>query len=427
MQTSPKYEIWDFVMMTTLRIAALLFTLSWVPFFAGPSAAQQAPKLSNPNIDLAYLPPKSPIYLPMVDRLKSVGILEQLVEFLSPLRLPHKLVLVTMECGEANAFYSSSTRSIRLCYEYVAAAERMAPKQDERSEFNFEDVLVGSLVGTMLHEGGHAVFDMLDVPVFGREEDAADAMATFLALQFNRQVAEVLIRGLAYKYKVWFGFGSPIFADEHGTGLQRYYNALCIAYGGSKSQFQDLISSSDFPRERLANCEDEYQVVKAAFERTIMPFVNRGMMEAVQNRPWLQLTPRQASLLRQQQLKTSTFMFSACNIGPHKDVSIALISREDDSQQWRARGWFRIPDGGCNSIATKYQGDKIYYAAQSSDKTVWVGAEGDRTASKQCVEPVKPFLLNAGIRCQPGQVLINFQRVLIDPSSSGYTLLLRGD
>ena len=360
----------------------------------------------------------------MVDRLKSLRILEQLAEFLSPLRLPHKIVLVTIECGEANAFYSSSTRSIRLCYEYVAAAERVAPKQDERSEFKFEDVLVGSLVGTMLHEGGHAVFDMLDVPVFGREEDAADEMATFLALQFNRQVAEVLVRGLAYKFKFWFGFGSPLFYDEHGTGLQRYYNALCIAYGGSKSQFQDLIDSSDFPKERVANCENEYQVVKAAFEKTIMPFVNRDVMAAVQSRQWLQLTPRQVTLLRQQQLKTSTFMFSACNIGSHKDVSIALLAREDDSQQWRARGWFSIPDGGCNSISTSYHGDKIYYTAQSSDKAVWVGAEGDRTASKQCVEPVKAFFLNAGVRCQSGQALLNFKRILIDPSSSGYTLLL---
>ena len=29
------------------------------------------------------------------------------------------------------------------------------------------------------------LFDMLDVPVFGREEDAADETASFIALQFN--------------------------------------------------------------------------------------------------------------------------------------------------------------------------------------------------------------------------------------------------
>ena len=40
-------------------------------------------------------------------------------------------------------------------------------------------------VSTMLHETGHAIFYLLEIPIFGREEDAADAIASYVALQFG--------------------------------------------------------------------------------------------------------------------------------------------------------------------------------------------------------------------------------------------------
>ena len=47
--------------------------------------------------------------------------------------------------------------------------------------FRREDALVGGFVSTLLHETGHAIFYLLDIPIFGREEDAADAIAAYVA------------------------------------------------------------------------------------------------------------------------------------------------------------------------------------------------------------------------------------------------------
>ena len=46
---------------------------------------------------------------------------------------------------------------------------------------------------------------MVQVPVFGRE-DAADQFAIFLALQFNKDVANRITRGRAY---FWAVLGDP--------------------------------------------------------------------------------------------------------------------------------------------------------------------------------------------------------------------------
>ena len=41
-------------------------------------------------------------------------------------------------------------------------------------------------------------FDMFQVPVFGREEDAADQMGVFLAMQFSPDVERMITLGNFY-------------------------------------------------------------------------------------------------------------------------------------------------------------------------------------------------------------------------------------
>jgi hypothetical protein len=77
------------------------------------------------------------------------------------------------------------------------------------------------------------------------------------------------------------------FSDEHGTPSQRYFNALCLAYGLDKAQYADLIDESGMPLERVNNCENEYRQVAAAFKATMLPNIDAGLMEKVQSVPWL--------------------------------------------------------------------------------------------------------------------------------------------
>ena len=80
---------------------------------------------------------------------------------------------------------------------------------------------------------------------------------------------------------------API-SDEHGTASQRLYNTLCIAYGGDPATFQDFVDSGWLPPERAKNCAKEYQQIKFAFEKTILPFVDQEQMAKVRDRQWFQ-------------------------------------------------------------------------------------------------------------------------------------------
>jgi hypothetical protein len=266
---------------------ALAFAAAILVIGAAPLAAQIPPELKNSRVDFTYQPPKSPTFLPLYERLKKRQVLEELKAFLSPLRLPRKLTLNTMECGETNAYYSRNVGLV-LCYEYIDYIERLAPKDTTPEGFTRAEGIAGAFVEVTLHELGHAVFDNLDVPIFGREEDAADQMAAFIMLQFSPDLAVLMIKGAAWSYlsqeRDWV---DNKFSDEHGTERQRFYNYLCLGYARLPDEFKSMVDRGLLPEVRVPNCAREYAQVRNAFVNTILPFIDANLMKIVQGVRWL--------------------------------------------------------------------------------------------------------------------------------------------
>src|SRR5262245_45722662 len=63
---------------------------------------QQAPELKNSNVVTRYSEWK---YQALYERVKKRAVLEEISEFLSPLKLKQKLIFETTTCGVENAFY----------------------------------------------------------------------------------------------------------------------------------------------------------------------------------------------------------------------------------------------------------------------------------------------------------------------------------
>jgi hypothetical protein len=49
-----------------------------------------------------------------------------------------------------------------------------------------------------------------------------------------------------------------------------------------------LVDSGCLPPERAKNCGEEYQQIKFAFEKTILPFIDQEQMAKVRERQWFQ-------------------------------------------------------------------------------------------------------------------------------------------
>jgi hypothetical protein len=254
--------------------------------FIGDSQADLQPK----RIQIDYAQPKNNALQPLHDMLVQRRALEKVQEIFSPLRLPTDVTVRIVDCGVSNAWYQRPV--LTICYEYIADILKMAPQETSQDGVTPYDAVVGQFFYTTSHEMGHAVFDLLDVPLFGRPEDAADQFAAHVLLRIGKQDARKLIEGAAYTYKNYVKNPTvtvPVtaFADVHGAPMQRLYNLICIAYGADRDMFADLVGGGYLPKERAPSCRVEFGELNFAFQRLIYPYLDPQLLNDVLSKSWV--------------------------------------------------------------------------------------------------------------------------------------------
>ncbi len=286
-------------MRRSIRANSPLLAVIWLALPYHPAEAQMPISQGQVGIQIMYKEPNNPVHRPIYERLKKRQILEQFSEFMAPLKLQRALTVSLEGCGgKVNAWYAGHSYKITYCYELIAELERTVAKSDMLPGFKREDAIVGGFVQILLHETAHAIFHIFEVPVFGREEDAADALSQYILLQLGQNTARRTLTGTAF---IWRAFELEAqkqrnrsfedFADEHGTHAQRFYNALCIAHGmdvveGTKV-FDDFVQRNLLPKSRIGHCPREYIHAKNSFRRLILPHVDEELMKKVKATEWL--------------------------------------------------------------------------------------------------------------------------------------------
>ena len=260
---------------------------------AGTVLVIATPALAKPKTDqvrVHYQPPKEQEHQVIYADFRERRVLERVREFLSPFQLPRTLRIELAGCdGEADAFYGDDV--ITICYEYIEALWDNMPKATTPAGVAPMDAVIGPFFDTCLHEFAHALFDMLNVPVLGREEDAADQVAAYIYLHLGPEDSRRLILGTAYTFLSEAVRDRPVtmtdFAGEHGTPAQRGYNVLCIAYGADEKLFGDIMSGGYLPEERAEFCWEEYEQVQDAYEMLLGPHIDKSLAEDIFERSWL--------------------------------------------------------------------------------------------------------------------------------------------
>jgi hypothetical protein len=263
-------------------------------------SAQISPALHNDKILVEYYEPRDQSLLPLYMKLQGRQVLEELSQFLAPVHWPKTLRLIAKECPvpqqlAPQVFYSKIEYSLTICYQFLSFLGSLNPPPAFASQ---QQVVVGGLVGTVLHEAGRAVFDMFSVPLLGSEDDAADQLMAFAALQFTDDVAQAVVKG---SYFVWQTYDGQIagragqsggyprydWASPRTVPAQRMDNILCIAYGRPSSTFKSFVDQGNLLSTRAAGCAAEYEQARKAFVKTIVPAVDADMMSKALSMTWL--------------------------------------------------------------------------------------------------------------------------------------------
>jgi len=293
-------------------LCALLLSFStaarsgpFLPFFAhkfkGDLPAQQnhtaragrANTLMTNRFDIAYVEPENPAHRSIYEILRQEHVLEKVQALLSPVKLPTRITMKLEGCdGVVNATFWDDT--IKVCYEYIDYVLKHASKL-ATDGLPLRDVMIGPTIEVFLHEAGHAVLEVLDIPFFGREEEVADYFATYILLQLCKDDARRLILGasLVGGVEAIDEQGKApelhLLADTHSLPAQRYFNRWCMAYGANPFLFADAISNGMLPQSRAKHCRYEYQTNEFAFKTLISPYIDEKLKQDVLSRNWFAL------------------------------------------------------------------------------------------------------------------------------------------
>lgn len=230
------------------------------------------------DFEAVYVEVENQKYADVNERFREQKIVEQIADSLNnELSLPHDVALKFKDCGQQNAFYSPSEKSITMCYEFMESFYNVFIEMG-KSEEEASEMMVGATLFFLLHELGHCLIDVYNLPATGREEDSVDQLSTYILLsEMDAELQNAASAG-ALVFRAWSENeeASPrAYADEHSLGSQRFFNLVCWMYGRDQEQYAFLVRDEILPQARAARCPTEYQKMSSAWERLVEPYVKK--------------------------------------------------------------------------------------------------------------------------------------------------------
>jgi hypothetical protein len=155
--------------------------------------------------------------------------------------------------------------------------------EDARAHFTqagkgalIESAVSDAFFHTVLHELGHLLIDMYDMPIVGREEDAVDALATALMIKsFTNGASRVehIAQLYGHEREQIKNLRKWDFMGEHSLNIQRHYQMMCHVYGSDPEHYQKLKSRIGFTDDRARICIDEYQQISRGWSQLLQPYL----------------------------------------------------------------------------------------------------------------------------------------------------------
>jgi len=157
----------------------------------------------------------------------------------------------------------------------LVAAPALAQEADPKAEF-----VADNLVAVFYHELGHALIDQLNLPVLGKEEDAADILSVLLVDEvWEPEAAQEIVANTAYAYALSAEEGEgddPMYWDVHGHDMQRYFTHVCLFYGADPENRADFAASANLPEERAATCAEERELADESWWTYLQPLADQA-------------------------------------------------------------------------------------------------------------------------------------------------------
>ena len=176
---------------------------------------------------------------------------------------------ITIQLGgdPEGPYYDPETRTVEYPWQFVAESRRLLAASGYAGA-ELDTAVVDATRFILHHELGHELIDVLDLPVLGREEDAADGFAAFTAVELEDD-GELVIAATdlfaAFDDEAGGELAEDDFFDSHSLDLQRFYSISCQVYGSDPDTYAGVIDGVGLSDERLDECPSEWEQVRTSW------------------------------------------------------------------------------------------------------------------------------------------------------------------
>jgi len=180
------------------------------------------------------------------------------------------------KCRGIAAYYSSSSKSITLCYSTIEYFINYA-KRVSYDNYKRLDIVNSNIRFIIYHEVAHALIDIYKLPILGREESAADTFAILMMLNdsnvnnSNNYIEYVIKFYDTVREDKYVSANSKVgYWDEHMFFAQTYYDMICLAYGKDNNAYNMY---KQLLHDRADRCTYEYNKQVYAFNELFKSYI----------------------------------------------------------------------------------------------------------------------------------------------------------
>jgi len=253
-----------------LVIIALLFLFSVTSVFAGNEARVFYGKAESKNEILAE------------KEIRESGIADEIVTFINGKFILSQPINFKFG-GEDGPLFDSSDNNVLIPYTFLNEVKtRFKRAKYAESGVSVLDASLDSVMHTLFHELAHALIFMHDIPVVGKEEDAADGLASILLIEFFNEGAEIALSAadlFDLESEDIVEFEEADFWDDHSLDLQRFYSTLCHVYGSDPKKYTNIKSAEVFSNERAENCIVDYGNLLRSWFTLLKPYLKASQAD----------------------------------------------------------------------------------------------------------------------------------------------------
>lgn len=160
---------------------------------------------------------------------------------------------------------------------FALPAVAQEPTDEDRQlamEFAMHDAIF-----TLYHEAGHLLVGELGLPVLGKEEDAADALAVIMILKYTEDEVErfntLIDAADGWYFNAQNSTGTGVedlsYYDDHSLDIQRAYAMVCMMVGADPNEFGETADIYEMDQDRQEACAGVYEQAESSWLTVLDP------------------------------------------------------------------------------------------------------------------------------------------------------------